>query len=184
MYHFRMPRTLPLALAAALTLGPLAACGTTPTESTTPSATATTAARAITLEDGWVKATSEDMTAVFGTLKNPTDEDVVITGGDTPVAGMVQAHVMTKGDDGQMTMKEAKDGFTVPAGGTFVLEPGGAHLMLMDLTKPVRTGDDVPITVTTKDGASIELSAMGRKFTGAEETYDPAASPTSHSSSH
>ena len=86
-------------------------------------------------------------------------------------------------------MTEAEDGHTVPAGGELVLEPGGAHLMLLQLTEPVVAGEDYVITVTTADDRSIELTFAGREFSGAQEEYEPgmphddAESSTTSSSS-
>lgn len=170
------------ALTTLALVGTLAACGSGTTTTTSGStSTSTTDAPALTVTDGWVKATSEDMTGAFGTLKNSGDTDVVITGGSSDIAGMVEAHIMAKGDDGQMVMTKAEDGHTIPAGGQLVLEPGGAHLMLMKLTKDVVAGEDYVITVTTKDGQSIDLTFVGREFSGAQEEYDPEMSHDSES---
>ncbi|GAA3618542.1 hypothetical protein GCM10022199_23780 [Marihabitans asiaticum] len=167
--------TLGAVSAAAL----LAGCGgedasttASATDPTTSSSSAEQATSPLTISDGWVKATDEGMTGAFGTLRNSGEQDIVITGGSSDIAGMVEAHVMTTDDSGQMVMTEAKDGHTVPAGGELVLEPGGPHLMLMQLEEPVVAGTDYVITVTTKGGESVDLTVAGREFSGAEEDYD------------
>ncbi|MCA1783697.1 MAG: copper chaperone PCu(A)C [Dermatophilaceae bacterium] len=173
-------RTAALAAAAALALS---GCGDTTT--TTPAATATTAIAAdpasagLTLVDGWAKAVEEvtedgmgSMTGVFGTLTNSTDADIHLTGGSSPAASMVELHE-TVMSDGTMVMREAADGFVVPAGGTFVLEPGANHVMLLGLTAPVRAGSDVEVLLTAEDGSEVTVVVAARTFAGGEETYAP-----------
>ena len=179
--HCRALRAL-VGLAAVTTL---AACGSGETTSTTTassSSAASTSTPSLTVTDGWVKAVdaSQDMTAAFGTLTNTGDEDVVITGGRSDLAGMVEAHVMSKDENGAMVMEEAKDGDTVPAGGALELTPGGAHLMLMDLSSDVVAGEDYVVTVTTADGQEVDLTFAGREFSGAEEEYAPDMPGMSH----
>ncbi|WP_252976237.1 copper chaperone PCu(A)C [Janibacter melonis] len=122
------------------------------------------------------------MTAAFGTLTNTGDEDVVITGGRSDLAGMVEAHVMSKDENGAMVMEEAKDGHTVPAGASSS-SPRGAHLMLMDLSSDVVAGEDYVVTVTTADGQEVDLTFAGREFSGAEEEYAPGMSHDGHETS-
>ena len=180
----RIARPAALAAAAALALT-LSGCGdSTPT---TPDATATTAAApatdptgaGLTLVDGWAKAVEEvseggmgSMTGVFGTLANPTDADVHLTGGASPVASMVELHE-TVMSGATMVMRESADGFVIPAGGSFVLEPGANHVMLLGLTAPVPSGSDVEVVLTAEDGTEVTVVVAARTFAGAEETYAP-----------
>lgn len=129
---------------------------------------------ALELFEGWVKTADSGMTAVFGTLVNDGDQDVVLTGGETSVAGVVEMHEMAMGEGGSMTMRPKEGGIVVPARGEYVLGAGGDHVMLRDLTTPVAVGDDVTVTLTTADGDTVDITASGRDFAGANETYDPA----------
>jgi len=179
-----------VAAAAVLTLG-LTGCGADPAgegpiSSTdgAPGAAATSPAVAptvdpgdvLTLDDGWAKAVADTgehaMTGVFGILTNPTDTDIHVVGARTPMAGLVELHETTM-DGGAMVMREAQGGFIVPAGGTLLLEPGGRHIMLMELTEPVPAGSTVEITLITEDGTEVTASVAARTFAGAEETYAP-----------
>lgn len=183
---FRPARALRLLVVPALGLGlvvSLAACsGASSTAgSSAPSSTTTggTQAAALTITDAWAKAADSGMTAVFGTITNSSASDVRIVSATSPAAGMTQIHEMVADAAGQMVMKEKKDGLVVPAGGSHELSPGGDHLMLMDLTGPVRPGDDVTLTLTTDDGSTFELTAQARDFTGGNEPYGGGATPTS-----
>ena len=55
------------------------------------------------------------------------------------VAAMVELHEMSM-VDGAMAMQAMPDGLVVAAGRGKVLEPGGYHVMLMDLKQPLAKG--------------------------------------------
>ena len=157
----------------------VAACGSTGGETSAPptASVPATAEGALALEDGWVKAATAGMTAMFGTLRNPTDHPVTVTGGNSPAAAAVELHETTKSAEGAMQMQPKPGGFTVPAGGELVLQPGGEHVMLMGLTTPLESGTTATVTLATSDG-DIVLTVPVRSFAGAEESYVPTPSTT------
>lgn len=133
-----------------------------------------------TITEAWAKAVEtttgkHPMTGVFGVIHNPGPAPLRISGGSSPAAGMVELHETVKDGNGQMTMRPVKGGFTVPAGGTLVLRPGGNHIMLMMLTAPVRAGTSVTVTLQTSAG-ELKVTAPARTFTGGQESYAPSAS--------
>jgi hypothetical protein len=181
-------RSLAVVAAIAATAA-LAACGSTssgttvaasaPAASTTAPAVSETAATGVSLEDAWIKTGSTGaMTAVFGTLTNPGTTEVVVKGGMSDVAKMVELHEVVMAD-GEMKMQPKAGGFTIPAGGTHLLEPGHDHIMVMGLTKDVKAGDMVTVELTLSDGSKVTVQAVGKDFTGANETYAPSASMSS-----
>ena len=115
------------------------------------------------------------MSAMFGTLRNTTDADITITGGSSPSAGVVELHETVKNDSGQMQMQPKQGGFVVPAGGSYVLQPGGDHVMLMQLTSSLESGTTTTVTLTSTAG-TIVLTVPVRAFAGAEESYVPTPS--------
>lgn len=132
---------------------------------------AASGAGALTITDPWVKAADSGMTAAFGTLANPSDQDVRIVSATTSIS-TVELHETATGDDGATVMRPKDGGFVVPAGGELALGPGGDHLMLMDLTAPIAPGDDVEIALTAQDGTTFTFTASARSFSGANESYD------------
>ncbi|WFE29157.1 copper chaperone PCu(A)C [Solwaraspora sp. WMMD791] len=136
------------------------------------SATASAAATAgLVVRDPWVKAADDGMTAAFGVLVNDTDTDITIASVSTDISP-VELHEMAMAD-GAMVMREKQGGIVVPAGGSHTLEPGGDHIMLMDIAQPVQPGDEVTFTVTFADGETSQFTAVAKPFAGAEESYDP-----------
>lgn len=173
------------ALAAALLL-PLAACSSDPSDGSEAGGAASdgggTSAEGLTLVDPWVKAAEEGMTSAFGTLTNATGRALQLISASTPSAGMVELHETMGDGSGGMSMQEKEGGFPIPDGGELVLEPGGDHLMLMDLSAPLRPGDEVELTLQCEDGTELVVTATVKDFAGAQEHYEPEGSAGSGAS--
>jgi copper(I)-binding protein len=45
----------------------------------------------------------------------------------------------------------------VPAGGTVSLEPGGLHIMLIDLREPLKQGETLPLTLTFAKAGKVTV---------------------------
>jgi copper(I)-binding protein len=117
------------------------------------------------------------MTAIFGTLDNPTDHDVTVVSGTSPVAAMIELHeVVTV--NGASKMQPKAGGFTVPAHGNHQLKPGGDHIMVMGLKQPIKAGDTITASLTLKDGGTVSISAIGKDFAAGNESYAPSGSMT------
>lgn len=158
------------------------------TSATSPATTATSVNhRSLIVKDPWVKAVKGGMTGLFATLVNETDQPVRVVSAESNVAATVQLHVTEKDASGAMVMKETKDGFTVPPHGTFELRPGGNHVMLMGLEKPILSGTETVVTLQDANGGHVHIHAPAREFNGAKETYGgmsmtPNATPTAPAS--
>jgi len=156
-----------LALAAAVLL--TGACGT----DGAPAAAPTTPPSApLAVRDMWVKTAESGMTAAFGTLVNTGDTDVQVVKATSTASPVMELHEVAD-VDGTMVMRPKDGGFTVPANGGHTLEPGGDHLMLMDLTAPVKAGDEVRFTLTFADGRTFAFTAVAKDFAGGNESYHP-----------
>lgn len=128
----------------------------------------------LSLADAWVKSAESGMSAVFGTLTNASSSAVTLVGAASSAAGMVQLHETNADGSGGMSMKEKEGGFAIPAGGELRLEPGGDHIMLMDLTAPLLAGDAVEVTLQFAGGAELAITATVKDFAGAQENYSPS----------
>ena len=110
----------------------------------------------VSAERPWTRATppGAKVGAGYLQLRNAGAADRVV-GAFSPVAGRVEMHVTIRDGD-VMRMREVK-AFDVPAGGTFELKPGGAHLMLMDLKRPLKKGAKVPLVLKLEKGGELQL---------------------------
>lgn len=91
--------------------------------------------------------------AAFMTLTNSGDDLVSLVEAATPVAGMVELHTHAM-HDGMMKMRQVET-IDVPANGMTELKPGGLHVMLFDLQRPLKEGETLPLTLTFSDGSEI-----------------------------
>jgi len=78
--------------------------------------------------------------------------------------------------DNVMKMRQVA-GIDLPAGKAVELKPGGYHVMLIDLAKPIAAGDHVALTLIVEDAARqqrrIPVDAVARPLNA---TAAPAAS--------
>jgi hypothetical protein len=109
----------------------------------------------VSVEQPWTRATppGAKVGAGFMRLRNAGAADRVV-GASSPVARRVEMHVTLREGD-VMKMREVKS-FEVPAGGSFELKPGGAHLMLLDLKRPLKKGEKVPLTLKLEKGGEVK----------------------------
>lgn len=124
----------------------------------------------LTLADGYCRAKEEasDMTACFGTLKNSSSEDITVESfaAHDLEGASTELHEVV---DGQMRQKEG--GFTIPAGGSQELAPGGEHLMVMNHPDPIEAGDTLTFTLSLSDGTEITTDFPVREQPSGEENY-------------
>jgi copper(I)-binding protein len=110
------------------------------------------------VKDAWVRASLNPRnTAAYLTLVNPTDREAVIVSASSPAARSVELHEMAM-DGGTMRMRRIER-IVVPARGTTRLAPGGLHLMLIDLPRPVAAGEEVAIVLKLADGGEVRVTA-------------------------
>lgn len=174
-----------LALAAALLL--FTGCAPTtaqPDPHGSASHVPSSAGEAVTIDDAWVKSAAEGMTAGFGILSNPTDDEITVVSARTEAAARVELHETVSDSSGGTTMREVRGGLVIPAGGTLELAPGGVHLMLMGLTAPVEAGQEVQFTLTFSDESAMSFTAAVKDFTGAQEHYESEHDEHSGHSEH
>ncbi|WP_104990159.1 copper chaperone PCu(A)C [Deinococcus sp. NW-56] len=95
------------------------------------------------------------------TLRNPGKTPVVLTSARSSAAGHVMLMTTRRDAQGRVGMSAVKS-LTVPAGGQLALKPGGDHLMLMDLKRPLKPGERVPLVLVARDGRTLTVSATVR----------------------
>jgi copper(I)-binding protein len=179
-------RLLSLVAALALTGAAVAGCGS----SDGATSATTVAPEGVVITDPWVRATPGGSTlgaaymtisasegdrlvraAVPTSIATTTEVHETVTSDSTGTDGAMGASEMegsedTEGDGmgggmRQMTMREVS-GIDIPADGDVVLEPGGFHIMLIDLVAPLAAGEVVPITLTFEKAGVIEVQATVR----------------------
>lgn len=138
--------------------------------SSSDSDTDSTASGDLSVGDAWVKATDGEMTGAFGVIKNDTGEEVAIVSATTSASDKTELHETVE-KDGESIMQVKDGGFTIAAGESFTLEPGGNHVMIMALEDPIKAGDEVTITLNLGSGDPVEFTGQAKESAAGEEPY-------------
>jgi copper(I)-binding protein len=114
-------------------------------------------AQNVSVQSAWARATvqGQKATGAFMTLTAKTATTLV--GVSTSVAGVAEVHEM-KMDNNVMQMRALPDGLALPTGKAVALQPGGYHVMLMDLKLPLQKDTTIPLTLRFKDAKGVESS--------------------------
>lgn len=111
------------------------------------------------IDGGWVQAVppvSSDSVA-YMTIQNVSGRTLHLTSASTPAAETVvpmETTSLTR-DDRQLKGMKPVSKLEIPAHGQLVLDPSGAHLMLMHLKQPLRPGEKVKLTLRFQPGNMV-----------------------------
>lgn len=119
------------------------------------------AEEAVKVSNAWVRATMPGQKVAGAYMELQSAAGAVLVAAHSPVAGFVEIHFMTM-EAGVMKMRPVER-LGLPAGKTVKLEPGGIHLMLVNIKKPLRQGEKVPLTLIVekadKTGTEVKVEA-------------------------
>ena len=122
----------------------------------------------VSVENPWARPTppSAKLGAGYLTVVSSGAADRLV-GAASPAAARVEMHVTLR--DGEvMRMREVK-AFDLPAKGRLELKPAGAHLMFVDLKRPFKQGDKVPVTLKFEKAGEVKIDLLvGRQPAPAE----------------
>ncbi len=109
----------------------------------------------VNVSSAWARSTvpGQSGTGAFMTIVSKDGGKLV--GAASPVAGVVELHEMAM-DNNVMKMR-AIPALDLPAGREVQLKPGGYHVMLLDLKRPLKVGEKVQIELRleTRDGKRV-----------------------------
>ncbi len=112
-------------------------------------ASAFAAHASVTAKDFWVRGTvpAQKTTGAFGVITSTGDAKLVAV--RSPAAKIVEIHTMDM--KGGIMHMHAIDSIALPAGKPVALAPGGYHVMMIDLVKPLTPGEKVPLELVIED---------------------------------
>lgn len=105
----------------------------------------------------WSRATaaSAPTGAAFLTLTETGAQPDRLISASTPAAEKAELHTHIK-DNGVMRMRQVPS-IELEPGKTVALQPGGYHIMMIGLKKPLAKGDHVPLTLTFEKAGTITV---------------------------
>ncbi len=95
------------------------------------------------VKDAWVRPALQGQTATGAFMSLTSGEGARLIGVASPVAGVVEIHEMVM--EGNVMRMRPITALELPAGRSVELKPGGYHVMLMDLKRPLKAGERVPL---------------------------------------
>ena len=117
----------------------------------------------VTVEDPWVRSNPNGLGAVYMVLTVPEADELVAASVDPSIAGTVEVHEVLM-QDGMMRMQEVA-GIPLPAGEPVALEPGGYHIMLLEMPVVLDPGTEVELVLTFASGTELPVTATVREST-------------------
>lgn len=126
--------------------------------------TSVTAHAGISVTGAWVREVppASPVAAAYLTLRNDGNKPVRLLRVESPLADKVHWHDM-RHDGGVMRMK-VRTRVVLPAGERVELSPGGSHLMLLGLKRPLVVGTKVPLLLRFDNRESLRVEAEVRRI--------------------
>lgn len=126
----------------------------------------------ISISDAYVRAVppGSESTAAFLTITNKDRADVSLTNAKAKISDAVELHNHVN-VDGHMMMRPV-DGIAIPGTQTVSLEPGGYHIMFINLREKLNEGDEVEIKLSFSDGETQTISAPVKKIELSSDSHN------------
>ena len=114
------------------------------------------------VDGAWARASigSSKVSAVYLVVTNRDDSADRLLRVETERAGHTMIHRSVV-EDGVGKMRPV-DAIEIPPGGSARLEPGGLHVMLMRVSPPLETGENVSVTLVFERAGPVVLSVPVR----------------------
>ena len=125
----------------------------------------TSALADVSVSHAWVRSTAPGQPVGAAYMQLMSDNDTVLVSASSPMAKAVEMHEMSMNGD-VMKMRQLKQ-IELKAGQKVSLEPGGSHLMLIDVKHQIKPDEIVPIQLEFKDKSgkskSVDLKVKAQK---------------------
>lgn len=123
------------------------------------------------VKSAWVRGTVAAQKTTGAYMEIYSARGASLVGAESTAAAAVEVHQMSM-DKNVMRMR-AVPRLDLPAGKTVEIKPGGYHMMLIDLKRPLKKGDSVPLRlkIENKDKtvSTVEVKAEVRDAMAAPE---------------
>jgi copper(I)-binding protein len=118
---------------------------------------------ALTIGGAWARPAAMGQTgAAYLVISAPAGAADALLSASSPDAASVEIHRSSMSSDGMMGMSPV-DRVEIPAGGSVTFAPGGYHLMLMGLTRPLDVGGKLELHLVFEKAGSVVVQAEVRQ---------------------
>ena len=134
------------------------------------------------IEHPYTRASAGRTGGVFLEIANKGKTADRLVSAAASIAGTVELHTTVK--DGEVMRMRPVAAIDIPASGAAKLQPGGLHVMLIGLTKPLKEGESFPLTLTFEKAGKVEVKVevqkAGSSGGGHHHGDKHGAAPTHH----
>ncbi len=111
----------------------------------------------IVVSDGWIRQVPpvSRNSAGYLVVENRGAADDMLLGASVEGVRVTELHEMVR--KGDTLMMQRRPAIAVPAGGQVALAPGGLHLMLIDLQRPLQAGEKRAAVLRFRDAGEREV---------------------------
>jgi hypothetical protein len=115
------------------------------------------------ISGAWARPGAAGQTsAIYMTIENPNASADELLGAATNAAKMTELHKTVTDENGVSTMQRQPQ-VDLPSRSKVVFEPGGLHIMLMNLQHELKPGDVISVILNFKNAGEIMLEIPVRE---------------------
>ena len=105
----------------------------------------------------WSRATppGAKVGVAYMEIRNRSGQADKLLAASTPIARAVEMHVTQR--DGEVMKMRQVQAFEIPARERYELRPGGSHLMLIDLERPLKKGERLAMRLRFERAGELEI---------------------------
>ncbi len=108
----------------------------------------------VAVQNAWVRTTVPGQKGTGAFMSLTAKSDLRLVGASSAVADVAEVHEMKM--NGDVMQMRAVAGVDLPAGKAVALQPGGFHVMLLDLKTALPKNTTVPLTLLFKDAKGVQ----------------------------
>ena len=119
-------------------------------------------AQSLSITNPWIRESLPPHSQGVGymMIENQGSAEEVLTRVEADGAGKVEIHLSY--EEGEVMKMKKVEHISIPGGGNVALQPGGLHLMLVDLEVKLKTGESIKLTLHFLNAGSWPLSVPVR----------------------
>lgn len=114
----------------------------------------------LSVQDAWARpASTGENGAAYFVIENGTAADDILLSASSEIAAATEIHKSMMMDGGMMSMQQ-QNSVPVPAKGQVEFKTGGLHVMFVNLTRDLKVGDTITITLIFEKAGSMTIQAI------------------------
>ncbi len=111
------------------------------------------------IQGAWARpASAGENGAAYFVIENWTMTDDILLSVSSEIASATEVH-MSMGDANGVMSMQMQDSIPVPAKDTVKFEPGGLHVMFVELSQDLKVGDTITLTLNFEKAGSMTVEA-------------------------